>query len=258
MSDTITCPSGLQGRIRGMKVREERILADRQLAKSGGQVDQLLAACWEETLDAGPYDFGDKSVDWAKVLQGDRFFALLRIRALTYGPEYAFAVPCQNDACRARIEWELSLDDLPARPLTDASRAAFLAGNRFETLLPDAGRRAWFRLLTGADERRLPQVRRDAAGDVLSSMLAFRVVDVDGVEAKDRRAFLADLSLRDADFLIDEFDRVDCGVETAIEVECPECLHVQAVELPFDRSFFLPGKGRTARKRARSGGSSRP
>lgn len=44
MADVITCPSGLQGRVRGMKVREERVLADRKLAKSGGQVDELLAA----------------------------------------------------------------------------------------------------------------------------------------------------------------------------------------------------------------------
>ncbi len=42
MSHVITCPSGLTGRIRGMKVREERVLADRKLAKSGGQVDAPL------------------------------------------------------------------------------------------------------------------------------------------------------------------------------------------------------------------------
>jgi hypothetical protein len=60
--------------------------------EAGGQVDELLAACWEETLDAGPYDFGEKPIDWGVVLQGDRFFALLQIRALTYGPTYAFAV----------------------------------------------------------------------------------------------------------------------------------------------------------------------
>jgi hypothetical protein len=29
MSETISCPSGLSGRIRGVKAREERILADR-------------------------------------------------------------------------------------------------------------------------------------------------------------------------------------------------------------------------------------
>ena len=78
MADVITCPSGLSGRVRGMKVREERVLADRKLAKNGGQIDELLGSCWEETLDPGPYAFGEGGkVDWGKVLQGDRFFALL-------------------------------------------------------------------------------------------------------------------------------------------------------------------------------------
>ena len=252
MSEIITCPTGLTGRIRGMKVREERILADRKLAKAGGQVDELLAACWQETIDSGPYDFGDKDIDWGQVLQGDRFAALLKIRALTYGPEYAFAVTCQSDGCRARIEWELDLCDLPSRPLSDESRAAFLDGNRFESVLPDAGKRVWFRLMTGADERKLPQLRRGAGDRLLSAMLAFRVVEVEGVEPRDRRQFIEDLTMRDADFLVDEFDRVDCGVDTAIEIECPECFATQDVELPFDRTFFMPGKERTARRRDRS------
>jgi len=252
MSEIITCPSGLTGRIRGMKVREERILADRKLAKAGGQVDELLASCWEETVDAGPYDFGDKEIDWGKVLQGDRFYALLQIRALTYGPEYAFAVTCQSDGCRARIEWELDLRDLPCRPLSEESRAAFTGGNRFETVLPDAGKRVWFRLLTGADERKLPQLRRSAGDQLLSAMLAFRVSEIEGVEARERRKVIEELTMRDADFLVDEFDRVDCGVDTTIEIECPECFATQEVDLPFDRTFFMPGKERTARRRDRS------
>ena len=55
------------------------------------------------------------------------------------------------------------------------SRAAFTDGNRLETVLPDSGKRVWFRLLTGTDERRLPQPRRAAGGKLLSAMLAFRV-----------------------------------------------------------------------------------
>ena len=255
MSQLITCPSGLTGRIRGMKVREERILTDRKLAKGGGQIDELLAACWEETTDAGPYDFGDKGIDWGVVLQGDRFYALLQVRALTYGPEYAFSLGCQNDACRARFEWELDLGELPVRTLSDASRSAFTQGNRFETRLPDAGLRVWFRLLNGADERKLPQLRKTAGDRMLSATLAWRVLEIEGVADKDKRRFLEDLTLRDADFLVDEFDRVDCGVDTAIEVECPECLTVQEVELPFDRGFFLPGTGRTARRRDRTSSS---
>ncbi len=217
------------------------------------------------------------------MLQGDRFYALLQIRALTYGPEYAFAVSCQADACRSRIEWELDLRDLPCRPLSEESRAAFTDGNRFETVLPDAGKRVWFRLLTGADERKLPQLRRAAGDRLLSAMLAFRVVEVEGVEPRDKRRFLEDLSMRDADFLVDELtarglwpcsstplhsvqreldsmqracDRVDCGVDTTIEIECPECCATQEVDLPFDRTFFMPGRERAARRRAR--GSSFP
>ena len=252
MPHTIRCPSGLTGSIRGLKVREERVLADRKIAKAGGVVDELLRACWEETEDPGPYSFDAGKTDWDRVLQGDRFFALLQIRALTYGPDYAFAITCREDACRARIEWELDLHHLPVRPLCDESRDAFLAGNRFETRLPDAGHRVWFRLLTGADERKLPALKRNAGDRMLSAMLSFRVAEVEGVDERERRRFLEDLSMRDADFLVDEFDRVDCGVDTTIEIECPECFARQDVQLPFDQTFFMPGKGRTARRRDRS------
>jgi hypothetical protein len=258
MSDVITCPSGLSGRVRGMKVREERILADRKLARSGGQIDELLGSCWEETLDAGPYTLADGGKpDWGKVLQGDRFFALLMVRVLTYGPEYAFGVGCRNDACRARIEWEIDLTKLPFRALCEESRAAFVGGNRFETTLPDAGKRVRFRLLTGEDERKLPALQRSAPEKLLSAVLGYRVLDIDGVEPLAKRQFLEDLTMRDADFLVDEFDRVDCGVDTTIEIECPECFVAQEVELPFDKGFFLPGRERTARRKARSSSSPR-
>ncbi len=253
MADVIKCPSGLQGEIRGMKVREERVLSNRALAKSGAQLEELLSACWETTVEPGPYGLTDKPIAWADVLQGDRFFALLNIRALTYGSDYGFSVSCRN--CRARIEWEVDLTKLPVRPLSPESRAAFMGGNRFETKLPDAGKRVWFKLLTGDDERKLPALQRAAPDRLLSSVLVYRVLEVEGVEPKDKRAFLEDLTLRDADFLVDEFDRVDCGVDTTIEVECPECREVQDVDLPFDSAFFLPGKERTARRKARSASS---
>ena len=240
MADTITCPSGLTGRIRGMKASEERILADRKLAKSGSQLEQILAACWEETVDAGPYDFGAQSIDWGKVLQGDRFFAMLQVRVLSYGPDYAFSVSCENRGCRARIDWELDLRELPVKPLSDESRTAFLNGNRFETILPEANRKATFGLLTGSDERRLATLRRAASDRPITTMLGFRLAAIEGVEAPDKQKFIENLGMADVSFLLTEFDRVDCGVETDIEVECPECQGVTRVELPFEKSFFLP------------------
>ena len=254
MAETITCPSGLSGRLRGMKVREEKILVDRKLAKSGTQLDELLAACWEETIDAGPYTFEGPRPDWSAVLQGDRFYTLLQLRALTYGPEYSFAVTCREVRCRARILWELDLHDLPVRPLAGKQRDLFLHGNRFPALLPDAQKKVAFRLLTGADERRLPALKRQAGDRLLSATLAFRLVEVEGVAPKDKRRFVEELSLADARHLGEEFQQADCGVETSIDIECPECFAVQAVDLPFDADFFLPTKGQRSPTSISKGG----
>ncbi|MBX3185140.1 MAG: hypothetical protein KIT72_08530 [Polyangiaceae bacterium] len=108
-----------------MKVREERILADRKLAKNGGQIDELLEPAGRKPSTQGlALDDGAK-LDLGRVLQGDRFFALLMVRALTYDPEYALGCSCRNDNCRARIEWEIDLTKLPVRALSEESRAAF-------------------------------------------------------------------------------------------------------------------------------------
>jgi hypothetical protein len=169
------------------------------------------------------------------------------------GPNYAFGVACQ--ACRARIEWEFDLEELPVRKLSEESCYAFRAGNRFETTMPDAGKKVWFRLLTGDDERKLPQIRKTSRERMLSSMLTYRVLDVEGVEAKDKRAFLEDLTMRDADHLVAEFDRVDGGVETNIQIECLDCYAVQEIELPFGPGFLLPSQQTTTRRQARTASS---
>jgi hypothetical protein len=61
-------PSGFTGRIRGMKeprgAHPRRPQARPQRCPAGAD----LAACWEETLDAGPYDVGEQLIDWGKLL----------------------------------------------------------------------------------------------------------------------------------------------------------------------------------------------
>jgi hypothetical protein len=60
------------------------------------------------------------------------------------------------------------------------------------------------------------------------------------VADKERRAFLEEMEMADAAALLDKFEEVDGGVETTLDVECQACFGVQAVELPFERGFFLP------------------
>ncbi len=249
------CPSGLSLRIRHLRVRLQRLLTDKQLQRRGEQFTKLLAECTEEVLDPGPYTLPvGAALDWGNVLEGDRLFALIQIRVETHGPEYAFDVPCPTTTCDA-IPWVLDLNDLPVEPLAEDSRAKFVAGNRFETYLPHAERAAWFKLLTGKDERGRARLTRQLGE--LGAAIRSRVVEIDDVEPKRLNDFVDDLSFADADHLLDVFDRVDCGVETTIDVECPECLTRVEVELPFDRGFFLPGEQRKARRKSRSSTRSR-
>lgn len=245
MSEIITCPSGLTGRIRKMKVSEARSFSTRK-NRSRDPIGQLLKACWEETIDPSPYEINDCSHDWNKVLLGDRLHASIGIRIATHGPDYVFSVNCQEVDCRKRIEWELNLDELPIKAMTEKNKEKFADGNRFETKLPESGAKLWFRLLVGEDGSKLDRLRRKNGELDLGDLLNFRVVEIDGVEPRDKRKFIDDLSMGDADFLIDEFYRADPGVETAIDIECPSCMAMQEVELPFGLTFFMPGKGRAA------------
>ena len=238
---TIVCPSGLSGEIRGLKGKEGKLLSDRSAARSGALFERLLAACWLGTIDPGVYDVAlDAPLDWSKVLVADRFYTLLQIRALTFGDEYAFSVQCANAACRERFEWSLQLSQLPVVPLSESARATFRAGNRFETRLPRGDHRIWFRLLTGADELRAAAELRNGRDGMLMTALAMRIVEIEGIPDPRKRQFLDDIEMADATALLDQFDDADGGVDTALEVECPACLGVQEVQLPFERGVFLP------------------
>jgi len=241
MPTTIVCPSGLSGEIRGLKGKEGKLLADRNAARAGSTFEKLLSGCWLQTIDPGIYEVADgATLDWSKVLVADRFFALLQIRSLTFGDEYAFSIQCKSAGCRERFEWELSLKDLPVRVLAEAAKAAFKEGNRFETTLPRDGRRVWFRLMTGADEARAAAALKSVRDGMLLTALSLRIVEIEGVTDKERRAFLEEMEMADATALLDKFDELDGGVETTLDVECPACFGVQEVELPFERGFFLP------------------
>jgi hypothetical protein len=249
MSMNIVCPSGLTGEIRGLKGKEGKLLSDRSAARAGSTFEKILAGCWVGTTDPGVYELpADGALDWSKVLVADRFYTLLQIRALTFGDDYAFSVQCPSPTCRERFEWTLNLQELPVVRLSDATRAAFKTGNRFETTLPRDGRKVWFRLMTGADEARAAAALKPGRDGMLLAALALRIVEIENVPDLEKRRFLDEIEMADATALLDQFDEADGGVETSIEVECPSCLGVQDVQLPFERGFFLPtSKGKVGR-----------
>ncbi len=287
----IECPSGLKGKVRNLGGKDGRYLADREIQRQGTIVEYILKNCWMETIDPGPYKTTVAGLDWSKVLQGDRTYALLQIRIATHGEMYPFKAQCANQNCvRRRFEWEIDLEDLVVRALPEESKKTLVDGNnRFEIrvpgteetrkltegdkedalvlpkkkskkiVVPDTGTKLFFSLPIGADEQRTkkkmrekkkrPKSEREDDNEMIDA-IQMRVLEIEGVEKGKREIghteYLEALSLSELAQMLDMFDDHDCGVETAIEIECPECGNLQEVELPFDANFFFPRRDRTA------------
>jgi hypothetical protein len=259
-------PSGFAGSIRELTIADGKHLTSMKASKSNLIPNYILSNCWLETTDNGIYDFSGKP-DFGRVITGDRDFILARIRIETFGPQYTFKVRCKNQPfCKVRFEWEIDLSALPVKKLSKKDRETFRNGNRFEEIIPGTNRKVWFKLATGNDliaaaqqrktqkhadrNKRIRAKQEEDEENLILESLAMRIVDIEGVSPNEPlvkkkkliRAALESLGLKKAPDLLDLFDSHDCGIETTIEVECPECEHQQDVALPFGEDFFFPRK----------------
>lgn len=244
MSELVTCPSGLAGEIRGLTVKEADVLAGASKKKRAAALAQVFNNCWQSTVTFGPYK---DPLNWDDVLQGDRTYLLLAIRAITHGPEYTFKPQCISAGCMSRFEWTINLldeNDLPVRKLEQADAERFKAGDAFEAVVPSTGDKVLFHLPTGLDEKRATLMQGQGRQELLTLSLRMRINEIEGIDRKDLKSYLANMELGDANNLIEQFDQHGCGVETRLEVECPACLSEFDVELPFDQGFFFPSQKR--------------
>jgi hypothetical protein len=240
----LTCPSGLQVRLRSVKGRDLDGLKDKRRVQTGEAISQLLDDCTLEVLERSIYTKAP-AFKWADALVGDRMKAIVGLRGATTGDEFEFRIRCQDKECRQMIDWSLDLNTLDVKPLSEESKATFLEqGNSFMTAV--AGPIVHFRLSTGRDQIKLAKfaqaIKQPRASNDESRLLlgvASRIVQVDGVD--DVMKWLGDLDLGEISALIKAMDAVDCGVETGIEITCSGdngCGLIQQVELPLDSTFF--------------------
>jgi hypothetical protein len=253
----IDCPSGLTGRVRGLKTREMNLLASQKALRSGEVYDRLLSTCFIEVANPGPYvgigafvepkNGGPKLLDWSRVLLCDRFYTLLQIRRATFGPTYPFALNCPR--CRRRFEWELDLGtQLPVKKLPDASREKIAGGsNEFEVRLDLAGklRTLRFRLQDGAGEQKTAEKADKYKERLMTIAVAARIIAIEGVEPSGIHNFVDDLDMQETIDTLHAFDEVDGGIDTLIHVVCTHCASESAVQLPFGPEFFIPSRKST-------------
>ncbi len=231
----IECPSGLAGKVRGLKGRDGRYLTDRSLQRKGTLINHILTNCWLETTDAGIYTLTAGGVpNWDQVLQGDRTYALLQIR--TAGSEsstFEFSVQCKDRDCREKFPWEIDLDELPVKLLAPEVREQLAKGeNRFEIrmpgteelkqleagdangagivldkprqeIVPNTGTKIWFSLPIGADEAKMAKLSRqksELTENQMVASIAMRIRQIEGV------TFRRGKRIEDALAYLEDFD----------------------------------------------------
>lgn len=247
----VTCPSGLRGRIRGMKVKEEQLFANRKLMRSGGYIAELLKGCWLETLDVGPYTFESESIDWNEVVSSDRTFLIIQVRIASHGADYEFEVHCSD--CGERFGWHVNLEELDVAPVSTVGIEHIRTGRPVTVKYGD-GKIAHCRLLRGSDEMFFVKNSTPSSGDLLIKHLARRITSIDGADKyRDVLKKVEDLEIAEADQLWDATDDLEGGVNTLFLIECPRCEGRQQVALPFESGFFS-SRRRFVASRERSSG----
>ncbi len=240
--NSVKLPSGMVVSFRKMKVRELKLLADRERVASGEALDDILAAC--ATIENfGPYK--PESFKWGELLLGDQVAAFIKLRTTTHGDNFDFDLPCSTVKCGATIRWTLPLSALPVRPYPQASLDAFAEGRALETMYGD--KKITFDLSSSKSVRQvvksmgeLEEAEQIAAG-LIARIKSFEGMS-DTADHDELVEWIEDQDLDQLTKLSETLEAADGGVETTIVVRCKKCGGMHKVQLPLDLQRFWMGK----------------
>lgn len=164
---------------------------------------------------------------------GDRVFLIFAARRVTLGNELPVRETCP--ACDVKHLYMIDLaNDLDVRKMRDPMK-------RVHDIVLPSGKMSRVRVSTGADEERMGKMmRKTQRADALSQSILMRMELLEG--EKPTLQMVKSLSMSDRNFLRDEFQEIEGGVDTKLELDCPSCGNEWEKDLDLSAaSFFFPG-----------------
>lgn len=250
-------------RCRAMTQSVEKAFANRRLVQTGGALDRMFRQCCELPGNMDP----------AELLVGDRTFLLYYIRGLTYGNLYKFVVTCPS--CGAESSHTYDMNELyqtviPAneslgkepfklvlphlsnisgreiyvglRFLRQADVANMVSSKRFQKRITGNSVRASNSRRRGRAPKReqSPQEQGQSQADMLlEGSLERTIVSVNGNSDPNLvQRIVARLHSRDNAAIRDFMMENTPGIDTTVNVTCPECGEEAIMELPITAGFF--------------------
>jgi len=159
---------------------------------------------------------------------GDRAYLLVALRRVTLGNELPFEGKCPD--CGKFNRYMVSLADLDVRPMSEPMKRVY------DVTLPSGGG-VRFHVMTGREEEALGKT--NMPDDQLTMALVARIDMLDGKPPTVRD--LKSMNSRDRDFLRDQFDTVEGGLDMGVDARCRLCGHDWSYDVdPGDQGFFFP------------------
>lgn len=223
--------------IKAMTTREEDILTNRALIKTGKVVSALIKSC-----------LANPDIRVEELIAGDRNALMMAIRITGYGADYEGELQCS--ACEAKFSHEFDLAQLPIKNLDIEPTS--LGCNEFEFILPKSNRRVTFKYLNGKDEEEmmaraevLKRKNMMAQENLVSTKLFYSILSVEGISERGQMSqFINNMPARDSLALRKYMDLHEPGIEMKQDTVCPQCNHTEEVVVPMGVTFFWPNAAR--------------
>ena len=222
--------------IKQMTAKEEDMLTSRSLLQKGVALDRVLSSI-----------IIDKSINADTLLVGDRNALIIAARISAYGNEYNTKVTCP--ACGTVQEYNFDLNQQNIYSGSDVEEFVTdtATDGIFTTKLPRTGLNIGFRVLTGADERRLIEgVEMDRKNkkvherNVTRQLLNMIVSVNDNTTNEAVNYVVENLPSVDVRHLRQAYKAASPNVDLTQHFECNNCGHEQDMEVPLNADFFWP------------------
>ena len=229
--------------------RDEDMLANEKIP-AGKKMNLLLASC---VVRIGT--ISDKQAVASiipEMLIGDRVFLVLAIRRVSIGDDYPYTDTCPS--CSKESLMSINLGELDIIKMADPLKRVFDARLPSASAIKEwsnsgedvpepekskpTGRTIRFKQLVGKDEEK--STKATGGAEAISTLLGLRILMLD--EKPPTIDDLQNLTMSERSYIRDVVFRAgDGGVDTSLDVTCPQCQHEFKRELDITQvGFFFP------------------
>lgn len=219
---------------RNMSTKEEKLL----LGSSDSIFDDVIKGCVVED-----------NFDFDMLTSADKFFCLIKIRIISYGPIYNYKYKCPY--CGQVREYETNLDDLEVYYLDEDFKEPYdvfslpLTKDEIALRLP--------RLKDVKENRRKVKVYSkkfpEAKGDqslIYGMMSNIQTVNGKVMQGSEFTRYIENLPVRDSNYIRNRINRLKLGIDSDIFEICknPACGEEVEISLNIGAEFFYSNEGR--------------